>query len=886
MRIAKLHIEGFGIFTDRELPQQGELAEGLNVIHGPNEAGKSTVLAFIQAVLFGFPRANSEDHIPALYSDTFGGSITVVDNDGASWVVSRHRGRKPQLQLQRPDGGEGDEADLATLVHNFDDSIFRAVFGFDLSDIAELQGMDDKRISSRISNAGLRGSAAPVEEIFKELDKRMAPLLRERKTDTAIRQSIDAIKTNEKELKLLTEKAASHPELKNELETLGGEIISLKDRRNQLGEKGLELKTLVDLWPHARDTKTFSKEIEELEAPEEFPADGLSLLEKAQEGVSSNKVEVEEAEGQLEKLRARLAPLAADEKLLGFSTDAEALKSELPLILDRKGQLGSARGELASLEKSFSNTINELGEGWSRELVEVIKVGIEREEEARKLADRLSLVRNELERATNNFSDAGKSRFSPKVAIAIIVLGVLLGAGGFFTAAPIQTFLWFLCAAFMVIGSIPLFGGGGGSDDLSRETAAKKELEVTLARWEELLESWKLGLPSRPEPDTALRIFARLDKAKVELSNLKAVEDKISDLKGYVAAWEEKARGKVEGIVLLDPAASIENNVRSVAEKVLSEKEKQLEARKLAGKIETFSGQFDKYSKLLKEDREKISGLLKATGSPDAVHFRLLGKNHARKVELEAAMRDGSSRIDERLGEGDRAKQLRKILDTGEVVEWEMELAQTRTQYSDLDSSIDEKNKGYGELNKALEDMESSDEIGRIGLAVEVARSQGVQAASSWRVLSLAHRLLEKSLAKYSEEHQPAVMELASKTFSAITGGRYPHVRQPHDEDQPRVIRENGDSLRPSELSRGTREELYVSMRLALAMEFGKRGTHLPLIADDVFVNFDPDRRDAALAQLCDYARSAQVIFFTCHPDTVKKLRTLDPTAKIMDLKI
>ena len=50
MKIERLKVEGFGHFRQFEL----ELKPGLNVLYGPNEAGKSTLLAFVRAVLFGF----------------------------------------------------------------------------------------------------------------------------------------------------------------------------------------------------------------------------------------------------------------------------------------------------------------------------------------------------------------------------------------------------------------------------------------------------------------------------------------------------------------------------------------------------------------------------------------------------------------------------------------------------------------------------------------------------------------------------------------------------------------------------------------------------------------------------------------------------------------
>jgi hypothetical protein len=67
-------------------------------------------------------------------------------------------------------------------------------------------------------------------------------------------------------------------------------------------------------------------------------------------------------------------------------------------------------------------------------------------------------------------------------------------------------------------------------------------------------------------------------------------------------------------------------------------------------------------------------------------------------------------------------------------------------------------------------------------------------------------------------------------------------------------------------LSRGTREQLFVSLRLALVSAYARRGIHLPMILDDVFVNFDAGRTKTAVAVLRDFAKQGhQLLVFTCH---------------------
>ena len=69
MRVAAWHVEGFGIFSDYAGP---ELPDGLIVLTGPNEAGKSTLLAYMRGMLFGFPTKHGRQQVP-LYAPVRGG---------------------------------------------------------------------------------------------------------------------------------------------------------------------------------------------------------------------------------------------------------------------------------------------------------------------------------------------------------------------------------------------------------------------------------------------------------------------------------------------------------------------------------------------------------------------------------------------------------------------------------------------------------------------------------------------------------------------------------------------------------------------------------------------------------------------------------------------
>jgi hypothetical protein len=105
-----------------------------------------------------------------------------------------------------------------------------------------------------------------------------------------------------------------------------------------------------------------------------------------------------------------------------------------------------------------------------------------------------------------------------------------------------------------------------------------------------------------------------------------------------------------------------------------------------------------------------------------------------------------------------------------------------------------------------------------------------------------------------------------------MTCGRYVRVWTPLSEDMLMVDDAEGHALSIEVLSRGTREQLFLSLRLALAADYGARGQSFPLVLDDLLVNFDTERARATAEVLKDFAlENHQVLLFTCH-EHIKRL--------------
>ncbi len=158
--------------------------------------------------------------------------------------------------------------------------------------------------------------------------------------------------------------------------------------------------------------------------------------------------------------------------------------------------------------------------------------------------------------------------------------------------------------------------------------------------------------------------------------------------------------------------------------------------------------------------------------------------------------------------------------------------------------------------------------------------------AADWCRSSIARHLILLAKERYEDERQPEVIRTASQIFASITAGRWEGIAASLEKNALNVIPPQGHPVEPDVLSRGTQEQLYLALRLAYIRHHAKSAMALPIIMDDVLVNFDPQRSQQtarALLQLSQGqhgSQAHQILFFTCHPHMADMLQDICPQSQ------
>jgi uncharacterized protein YhaN len=187
-----------------------------------------------------------------------------------------------------------------------------------------------------------------------------------------------------------------------------------------------------------------------------------------------------------------------------------------------------------------------------------------------------------------------------------------------------------------------------------------------------------------------------------------------------------------------------------------------------------------------------------------------------------------------------------------------------------LEVGLDKMRGDSGAADKASEAQEA---LARVRLVVE----RYVRA-------KIGAFILGREIERYRQENQGPMLTKASQLFARLTLGGYTGVRAGYnDKDKPalKCVRDGNVEVDVEGLSEGTRDQLYLSLRLASLLRYADLAEPMPLVLDDVLIQFDDERSRAALQIIAELSTRMQVLFFTHHTRLVELARAAVPPSSL-----
>jgi uncharacterized protein YhaN len=211
--------------------------------------------------------------------------------------------------------------------------------------------------------------------------------------------------------------------------------------------------------------------------------------------------------------------------------------------------------------------------------------------------------------------------------------------------------------------------------------------------------------------------------------------------------------------------------------------------------------------------------------------------------------------------------QAEAILDGPDQVGLSQEVSELKGRFDDLDKLCRDLFAENAGAIAQLSAVGGDDAIVRIESQRRTIQLQIEDGARAYLRSRLGVAAAEQALRHYRNLHQSSMLARASEAFRTISRGAYPTLTTKSEKDGEILIATaaDGRSKVASELSKGTRFQLYLALRVAGYFEFAKSRDTVPFIGDDIMETFDDFRAEEALGLFADMSKVGQVIYMTHH---------------------
>lgn len=174
-----------------------------------------------------------------------------------------------------------------------------------------------------------------------------------------------------------------------------------------------------------------------------------------------------------------------------------------------------------------------------------------------------------------------------------------------------------------------------------------------------------------------------------------------------------------------------------------------------------------------------------------------------------------------------------------------------------------------GTYVERLSQMAKSEEYNNLLQAQQNRRTVLDEGVDQWLAYVYAQYIIGEAQTYYERVRQPLVIRKAGEYLHLMTQGRYT-LQASFDGKELYTVDGTGRRIPEKQWSSGTGDQVYLAIRMSLAMAFSKQIEPMPLILDDILVRFDEKRQHEAIRFLADLGRTEQVFLFTCSQETAR----------------
>ncbi|MFM7151618.1 MAG: ATP-binding protein, partial [Gemmataceae bacterium] len=204
----------------------------------------------------------------------------------------------------------------------------------------------------------------------------------------------------------------------------------------------------------------------------------------------------------------------------------------------------------------------------------------------------------------------------------------------------------------------------------------------------------------------------------------------------------------------------------------------------------------------------------------------------------------------------------------------EARIAEGRDAREGLNARIEELNQKVAISQQKMDEWKrATSEAALERQEIASMKEQVAQDVRTYAVQSLAQFVLHQSIERYCQHHQGALLSRAGDYFKLLTDQQFKEVKTDMDETGKPILvacrNDPEEQVEVTGLSDGTRDQLFLALRLAGIEKHldhpQENSGPMPLLLDDILVNFDDRRAEATFRCLGKLSQKTQILLFTHH---------------------
>ena len=865
MIIKDVHIDNYGKYSGRKF---SGFTAGVNVVYGPNEHGKTTLLEFIRRMFFGFPAKNyRENRFEPVNGAPHGGRLLCVTNSGREVNIERQGYKKgSMLKLNSRDASQQELNELLRASELF----YRNVYAITIEELFSMDALNGEEIKNRIYGAGLDLGGVSLSKIKKQLQADADKIFKPGGSKQLIHLLNLECKEIEAQIKDAEQNLSRYETLLQEKAGNQEKITEIEGKIRVLGTQCAELESKCAALSEFIEYESFEAKLKTIPECAEVTQDDLDqcrdlqmALENAVSGENSTNEAVRELEEKIEVAEINHKLLEHRGRIKMLERASERYRSECENISSLNAKIEKLGNNLKVVENNIASLwqAGKIPEGFCFELEFINKVR-EFENQFSDLQQQVMFLENlQLQQAQMPQTKAA-SNIIPALVLFGIFAALSVAAGIFL---PLSIAIVVVVAACIPASIIIAkgFGKKKKEPEKSQRDIIEEQRTGIAGQWKELLRN--KGFMDDLTPAAVLacadeykdfsRDFGELEASRKELENKKAwIKEIDSELK-------EVAETLDVGLMTSDTLANIEivSNTAKANEKALSDFESwQAELKKLKAKFKT-------ENETVKKIKTSLTEFLAKFKAESLAELRIMLKHTGTRANFTDKLQVSWNRLKKIFGLEADIEDIRTLLKAFSREEAMLQVEELKIQKSEFEKELAELNQEQGALGKEAETLVSTDQLTELHNCHENCVQRIRDHAGRWARFRTAELLINRAVSKYEVERQPEVITHAGAIFEKFTNGEYVSIRKPAESDELLLVGAGGSVRKVLELSRGTREQLYLAMRLGLIAQYEESTESLPLIFDDILVNFDKKRLETAMETIFKFASKRQVILLTCH---------------------